>query len=163
MEKTNKAKEKNGGNGEKDENNEKEITNDDDFVMIERNGEIISGGFNINSLLLKYKQSPMYTLNQKMTGGGPGNNVSDIFKDLAIPAGIFYNPIKTGGSSENKNNVIQEDEVDDDLYEKLVKMASVENKKQSPEKKQRKTRKTDISTKHSSSKLTKKHKLRLTQ
>jgi hypothetical protein len=72
---------------------EKEIiTDDDDFVMIERNGQILSGGFHVNSILLKHKQSPMHTINKNFNGGG--TNVSDLFKDLAVPSGIFFQPNK---------------------------------------------------------------------
>jgi hypothetical protein len=130
---------------------EKEIvTDDDDFVMIERNGEILSGGFHVNSILLKHKQSPMQTINKNFNGGGI--NVSDLFKDLAVPAGIFFQPNKTGGYREDKNKVIDENEVDDDLYEKLVKLASVEDKIK--DKKQRKSRKAG---KNNAKKNTKKH------
>jgi len=106
------------------------VTDDDDFVIIERNGEILSGGFKVDSILLKYKRSPMHTLNKGSMSGG-GNNVSDLFKDLAVPAGIFYQPNKTGGGNkEGSEKMIQENEVDDDLYEKLVKLASVEDTQQ---------------------------------
>lgn len=110
---------------------EKEIvTDDDDFVMIERNGEILSGGFKVDSILLKNKRSPMHTLNKGSMNGG-GTNVSDLFKDLAVPAGIFYQPNKTGGGNKDDGEkTTQEDEVDDDLYEKLVKLASVEDTQQ---------------------------------
>jgi hypothetical protein len=107
-----------------------EVTDDDDFVMIERGGEILSGGFKVDSILLKHKRSPMYTLNKDSMSGG-GNNVSDLFKDLAVPAGIFYQPNKTGGGyKESGEKIIEENEVDDDLYEKLVKLASVEDTQQ---------------------------------
>ena len=137
---------------------EKEIiTDDDDFVMIERNGEILSGGFHVNSILLKHKQSPMHTINKNLTGGG--NNVSDLFKDLAVPSGIFFQPNKTGGYREDKNKVVEEQEVDDDLYEKLVKLASVENK--TKERKQRKSKKTGLIPKQKNTK--KHHKLKINE
>jgi hypothetical protein len=174
MKGSNKKMEKNDNEENNNEYNEKEITNDDDFVMIERNGEIISGGFNINSLLLKYKQSPMHTLNKKQSGGANGNVVSDIFKDLAVPAGIFYNPTQTGGSM-GKEEVVQEGEVEDDLYDKLVKMASVETKSSANSnatggKKSKKTRKASVSVSKPApaekivsgkSKMTKKHRPKL--
>jgi hypothetical protein len=107
-----------------------EVTDDDDFVMIERGGEILSGGFKVDSILLKHKRSPMHTLNKGSMSGG-GTNVSDLFKDLAVPAGIFYQPNKTGGGyKEESGKTIEENEIDDDLYEKLVKLASVEDTQQ---------------------------------
>jgi hypothetical protein len=138
---------------------EKEIvTDDDDFVMIERNGEILSGGFRVDSILLKHKQSPMHTLNQKFYGGA--SNVSDLFKDLAVPSGIFFQPNKTGGYKENRNKVIEEEEVEDDLYDKLVKLASVQEKIK--EKKQRKTKRGDMKPEVNKKKITKKnHKVKI--
>jgi hypothetical protein len=104
---------------------EKELlTDDDDFVIMRRGGEILSGGFKVDSILLKHKRSPMHTLNKS----GGGNNVSDLFKDLAIPAGIFYQPSKTGGGyKEESEKTIEEEELDDDLYDRLVKLATSED------------------------------------
>ena len=134
------------------------VTDDDDFVMIERGGEILSGGFKVDSILLKYKRSPMHTLNKGSMNGG-GNNVSDLFKDLAVPSGIFFQPNKTGGYREDKNKVVEEEEVDDDLYEKLVKLASVENK--TKERKQRKSKKAGLIPKQKNTK--KHHKLKINE
>ena len=120
----------------KEEIGEKEITDDDDFVMIERNGQILSGGFHVNSLLLKHKQSPMRTLNQRFSGGSGTDegNVSDLFKDLAVPAGIFYEPSKSGGTAHN-NDETDAEEINEDIYDKLVKLASIEEKSKENKKK----------------------------
>jgi len=121
----------------KEEIGEKEITDDDDFVMIERNGQILSGGFHVNSLLLKHKQSPMRTLNQRFSGGSGTDegNVSDLFKDLAVPAGIFYEPSKSGGSANKHHDDDDAKEIDEDIYDKLVKLASIEEKSKENKKK----------------------------
>ena len=107
---------------------DKEITDDDDFIMIERNGEILSGGFHVNSILLKHNRSPMYTLNKNLHGG---QNVSDLFKDLAIPSGLYFQPKFGGGGNKEKESadktIHEENELHDDIYDKLVKIASVSN------------------------------------
>jgi len=115
------------------------VTDDDDFVMIERGGQIMSGGFKVDSLLLKYKKSPMYTLNKSSMSGG-GNNVSDLFKDLAVPAGIFFQQRQIGGRNKyNNEKIVEEDEIDDDLYDKLTKLATTqETYKKNKSKKARK-------------------------
>lgn len=127
---------------------EKEIiTDDDDFVMIERNGEILSGGFKVNSILLKNNRSPMHTLNKSMSGGDE-NNVSDLFKDLAVPAGIFFQPSKIGGGSgEHKGENIEEEEIDEDLYDKLAKLASAEDTQKAGKKKKSRRIKKDTENK----------------
>lgn len=120
------------------------VTDDDDFVMIERGGEILSGGFKVDSILLKYQRSPMHTLNKGSMNGG-GNNVSDLFKDLAVPAGIFYQPSKSGGGHKEKGEkTIEEDEVDDDVYDKLVKLASMEDTEKGGKQKKSRGTKKDI-------------------
>jgi hypothetical protein len=134
---------------------DKEITDDDDFVMIERNGEILSGGFKVNSILLKNKRSPMHTLNKRMSGG-EGNNVSDLFKDLAVPAGIFFQPSKfSGGNGEHKRQNIEEQEIEEDLYDKLVKLASVEDTQKGGKQKKTRRIKKDAENKKITKKLKK--------
>jgi len=116
------------------------ITNDDDFVIFNNGGQILGGGFHVNSLLLKHKQSPMHTLNQKYHGGG-SLNVSNLYDYLAIPAGIFYEPNKLGGKRDERNGqnkVLEEEDVDEDVYDKLVKLASVESDNKFNQKKERK-------------------------
>jgi len=148
-------------NNDQLQNKEIETTTDqDDFVMVKKGGKIISGGFDVNSILLKHNQSLMYTLNRQL-GGGLSTDVSDLFKDLAVPAGIFYQPstkIGSIGGSKQEKNVIGEEEVDDDLYEKLVKLASIQQES-SREKKQRKETKSARSKDPNRQKFTKKNKV----
>jgi hypothetical protein len=65
----------------------------------DQEGGIYSGGFSLNNILKKMGESPIITLNNNKTGGG--EQVSDLFKDLAIPAHAFY--LKTGGSHNSSN------------------------------------------------------------
>ena len=67
--------------------------------------------------------------NTYQTGGG----VSDIFKGLAVPAGLFF--MQQTVSSSPVSSTIKtlkghvEDIVDDSLYDKLLDMVSVSDKK----------------------------------
>jgi hypothetical protein len=68
------------------------LTCDDFILQRDINGKITGGGYNIESMLLKKGRSPMTTLNHDVVQGGGKNdkNVSSLFTDLAVPAGLFY-------------------------------------------------------------------------
>jgi hypothetical protein len=92
---------------------------------------INSGGFNVNSLLMKRGISPIVTLNTSPLQNG-GDKVSDIFNDLVVPNWALYNPSKLmGGSSiirpkNNTNNSDSDsdsdDALDDTLHDHLLDM-----------------------------------------
>jgi hypothetical protein len=92
----------------------------------DKNGILKGGGFVINSGLLTDTINKS-SVNNEQTGGGSMNvssvskNVSNIFKDLAVPAGLFFTQKQI-----QKNNTIRyehrEDIVDDGLYDKLLNM-----------------------------------------
>jgi hypothetical protein len=69
------------------------------IVYTDEKGGIYSGGFSLNNILKNIGESPIITLNNNTRGGG--EQVSDLFKDLAIPIHALY--YKTGGS-ENYSN-----------------------------------------------------------
>jgi len=64
----------------------------DDLVYYKENGRIMSGGFNINSILMKQGTSPLVSLNNDAEAqtGGSLNSVSNLFKSLAVPTGLLY-------------------------------------------------------------------------
>ena len=84
------------------------------FNKDEENG-IISGGFNINSILMKAGMSPILTMNNQ-TGGN--NNVSDLFDSLVIPNWALSYPMIGGEYKENEDE--SSDEIEDELHEKLL-------------------------------------------
>jgi len=62
----------------------------EDMIFYKNNDLIMSGGFSVESVLLKNGNSPMYTNNSLNGGDGTRDKVSDIFKNYAVPAGLFY-------------------------------------------------------------------------
>ena len=97
---------------------------------------IHSGGFNINSIMMKNGLSPIMTLNSNTNGGsfmqqdgGDGNNitkVSDLFNNLVIPNwNLSYN-YKHGGSFVERNNKYEHDDIiEDELHDKLLNLVKV--------------------------------------
>jgi hypothetical protein len=84
---------------------------------------IHSGGFSVNSIMLKAGMSPIMTVNSDQLGG-TNEKVSDLFNNLVIPNWtLSYNNRLTGGKYkeiEKKINDSDDDVIDDDLHEKLL-------------------------------------------
>jgi hypothetical protein len=63
---------------------------------------IYSGGFSVNSVMMKAGMSPIMTLNTSQKGGT--NKVSDLFNDLVIPNWVLsYNDKMVGGEYKENN------------------------------------------------------------
>ena len=97
---------------------------------------IHSGGFSVNSIMLKSGMSPIMTVNSEQFGG-KNEKVSDLFNNLVIPNWtLSYNNRLVGGKyNEIEKNIdnAEDDIVDDDLHEKLldlVKQHEVKTQKQ---------------------------------
>lgn len=84
---------------------------------------IHSGGFSVNSIMLKAGMSPIMTVNSDQLGG-TNEKVSDLFNNLVIPNWtLSYNNRLTGGKYneiKKKINDTEDDIIDDDLHEKLL-------------------------------------------
>ena len=91
--------------------------------------QIYSGGFSVNSIMMKSGISPFTTLNS--INGQIGGNVGDVFKDLVIPSWLVsQNNNFIGGSKHTKNQNNDDDSDDeeiisDELYDKLVDLVTV--------------------------------------
>ena len=106
----------------------------EDLIFYREGDNIYSGGFSVNSILLKQGYSPIYTMNYKNDsnfqegGSGTSENVSDLFKDLAIPSGLLYLPNKFGGEKEIEEPDMDDDEGDtvihEDIHDKLLQFVS---------------------------------------
>jgi hypothetical protein len=102
--------------------------NSSDLIYDTRDGYIQSGGFSVNSLMMKYGISPFSaTLNTEKNGGGA--NVSNLYEGLAVPIGLGLG-VFNGGQPPSYNN--EEDDleggakvIDDDLYDKLLQLVTV--------------------------------------
>jgi hypothetical protein len=99
---------------------------------------IHTGGFSVNSIMLKNGISPIMTINKEQTGGS--NLVSDIFNNLVVPNWTLSYDNKIGGKHKYIDNDSDEDEViDEDLHDKLLELVK-ENDSKIQEKKKRATR-----------------------
>ena len=89
---------------------------------------IISGGFSVNSILMKNRTSPIVTLNSNDAQMG-GKNVSDIFNDLVVPNWALYHPhmfsknsILSHVENEENSGSDSDDVLDDNLHETLLEI-----------------------------------------
>lgn len=104
------------------------------------NNEIYSGGFSINSIMMKGGISPFTTLNKmnSQTGG----SVSDLFKDLVVPSWLVsQGNIFSGGTRQNNKDSDSDDDseiISDDLHDKLIALVTVSDSEIKSKKKQTK-------------------------
>jgi hypothetical protein len=107
--------------------------NDLVFTM-DKSGVLKGGGFVINSDLLKetlYSNSTTTSTldgeSKIQSGGSVSASILNTFKDLAVPAGLFFTQKQV-----QKNNTIKydhkEDALEDGLYDKLLGMLEPERR-----------------------------------
>ena len=94
-----------------------------DFVLMTDNqGNLTCGGFTINNDLLSF------SLDQPSTQTGGKKDVLKHLKDLGLPPGLIYHP-----STSNRNTLIKYEHdselCSDSLYDKLLDLVNVEDKK----------------------------------
>ena len=138
------------------------VYNEDEFIFCKKpNGEITSCGFSVNSALLREGKSPMMgltpflrgtarngdddeeedeedTQTRPSSGSNIHHHVSEMFKNMSVPAGIFY--IQQKNQPCKQDNIYEEDDISEDLFDKLLNLAS-ENEKR---KRKAGTRKAEI-------------------
>lgn len=99
----------------------------------DKNLGIYSGGFGVQSIMMKAGMSPIMTINtDKLVGGGKHEKVSDLFNDLVIPNWALSYNNRVGGSkyvdknkrkSKDDSESEEDDEddvIEDDLHDKLL-------------------------------------------
>jgi len=118
--------------------------NSNDLVFYQEGGNVMSGGYKLNSIFLQNGVSPMQTNNTKKRQKGLESEqdsdssnslsldkeVSSLFNDLVIPVGLFLNNSKL--FPENKVPFKQYEEhtmLSDDIFDKLFKMVEYDSKK----------------------------------
>jgi hypothetical protein len=126
-----------------------------DLVYNNKDG-IHSGGFNVQSIMMKGGISPIMTINNNMQTGGSLGKVSDMFGGLVVPAFAYHNNYQSGGSKHNNYKKYESDDEDDvindDLHDKLLDlMNNYDNKIKQTKKKS--TRKNSINKKNSTKKM----------
>ncbi len=104
---------------------DRKIYNEDEFIFCKNSsGDITSCGFSVNSALLREGKSPMTGITSYLPGSTNNTtNVSDVlFKNLSIPTGIFY--IQQKIPSFKQEHIYEEEDVKDDLFDKLLGLVS---------------------------------------
>lgn len=104
------------------------IFEEDDMVFNKSNGTVQSAGFTVNSILMQKGEPALITKNYGLqTGGG---SVSDLFKDLAVPAGLAQFTRKQFGGYVHESKIQKTrdaEPISDDLHEKLLKMVELDS------------------------------------
>ena len=90
----------------------------DELVFTNEDG-IQSGGFSVNSIMMKAGMSPIMTLNNQYGGG---DKVSDLFNNLVIPNWALSYGNKLGGSiyKDITDDYESDEDIDEDLHDKLI-------------------------------------------
>ena len=121
--------------------NSESIFNKDDFVYLKDGDNIESSGYKLNTVLMSQQIPAMKTMNDNSQTGG---SVSSLFNNLAVPAGLLLLQQKSLKHYENDNG--NDSIVNDDLFDKLIKMAGP-NKNKKLTKRKHKSKKSDRKTK----------------
>lgn len=122
----------------------------DDLVITKEGKNVMSGGYKIDNLFLQNNISPFKTDNSNNQEGG---NISSMFSNLAVPAGLLLLQQKTNKKTfSNMYNTDSSEVIDSSLYDKLLGIASGKKEKKVKKQRKRKTR----TKKASSSKKTRK-------
>ncbi len=106
------------------------IDSNDLIYYSDNDGKIYSGGFSVNSIMIKEGLSPIMTLNNVGNNSDDKENISDLFKDLVIPSWSLHYPnnkIIINGNMDNDDKDSDE-YISDDLYDKLLNLVTVSEK-----------------------------------
>jgi len=129
-----------------------------DLVFNNKDG-IYSGGFNVQSIMMKGGISPIMTINNGQNGGSV-SKVSDLFQGLVVPAFAYHNNFQSGMQSGGKHNNYkkyesddEDDVINDDLHDKLLNLMSEYDDKLKHKRKN--TRKNSINKKNNTKKIKK--------
>jgi hypothetical protein len=106
---------------------------------------IHTGGFSVNSIMMKEGISPIMTINNNQKGGS--QLVSDLFNDMAVPNwALSYHNKMFGGEYKNIISDSDDDDdnkvVNDDLHDKLLDLVKQHDlQQQTKQNKKKNTRK----------------------
>ena len=109
-----------------------------DLVITKEGKNVMSGGYKIDNLFLQNNISPFKTDNSSNQEGG---NVSSMFSNLAVPAGLLLLQQKTNKKTfSSMYNKDSSEIIDSTLYDKLLGIASGKKEKKVKKERKRKTR-----------------------
>jgi hypothetical protein len=126
-----------------------DILQNNDLIFYKNDqGNIMSGGYDVESYMLRNGVSPMRTLNfeqndkneqneQNEQNGGNDKKISNGFKNLAVPVGLYY-ITQTQSTRKYKENQKYNEEhtpLPDDIFDKLFEMIEYDDKKKRKTKK----------------------------
>jgi len=152
-----------------------EIFNNNELIMYQEDGKIMSGGYAVNSILMNNGQAPLNTYHyggskslERSIEGNKDNkerikeDSKEIspFDNLAVPVGIFYinsDHLKSDYEKPNINTFNQRYMISDDIYDKLFELASFKQSKNTKNRKN--TRKNTSQILNSQHKKTKRAKM----
>ena len=118
-------------------NNINYIGGDELVFNSDENGTINSGGFSVNSIMMKAGMSPIMTLNNQ---NGGGDKVSDLFNNLVIPNwALSYDNRMTGGKYDDTDD--SDSDVEEDLHDKLIDLVRQRENEQAKKGGNKKTKK----------------------
>ena len=108
---------------------------------------VYSGGFSVNSIMMKSGLSPILTINKPLQSGG-ASQVSDLFNDLVIPNWALSYSMRGGEYKDDTSDSDSEygDDIDDSLHDKLLELVREHDIKTAGAKK-KKTRRQRLSKK----------------
>ena len=108
---------------------------------------VYSGGFSVNSIMMKSGLSPILTINKPLQSGG-ASQVSDLFNDLVIPNWALSYSMRGGEYKDDTSDSDSEygDDIDDSLHDKLLELVREHDIKTAGDKK-KKTRRQRVSKK----------------
>lgn len=128
----------------------------EDLVITKEGKNVMSGGYKIDNLFLENNISPLSTDNSNNQEGG---NISSMFSNLAVPAGLLLLQQKVNKHTfSNMYNKDNSQVVDSSLYDKLLSIAS--GKKETSAKKEKKLKVKKRTTRKKQSSKNKKTKKR---
>jgi len=103
-------------------------------LIFNKDGGILSGGFSLNKLMFNKNVSPISTV-KNVFGQEGGKQVSDMFNDLVVPIWLYNNKTTPTNISDlqnlskNINNEYNSDDeiVEDNLYNELLNLVTYKN------------------------------------
>jgi hypothetical protein len=129
-----------------------------DFVYYKKDDKCCSLGLNLDSYYLDNNISPLININKTDNKNENENDkVSNIFENMVIPSGIVTQIYKNNVLNNEipKDKIIESGTIDDDIYNKLLGLVSINSNTNKSKKNTIKNKKNDVSKNSKKNKQTK--------